>query len=99
MLYVFNQKHKANYIEPPGHLRENIVRLSYLVGLNETDCRILEFAVLIHTEKILDDSADTLGELSSLKMFHVLSVLLDRPEIEVRTSFSPHEVFGVDCLA
>ena len=73
---------------PPAGLDANIARLSALVGLSETDCRILEFAVLIHSEQLLDDTADWLGQLSSMKVIHVLSVLLDLPERDVRLSLS-----------
>jgi len=52
-------------------LHNNIRRLKELVGLSEIDCRILEFAVLIHTERVLDDLADELGSLSTVKMLHV----------------------------
>ena len=72
----------------PAGLNANIARLSVLVGLSETDCRILEFAVLIHSEQLLDDTADWLGQLSSMKVIHALSVLLDLPERDVRLSLS-----------
>ena len=64
----------------------NVARLAELVGLSDTDCRILEFAVLIHSERVLDDCADWLGQLSSAKVFQALSVLLDLPETQVRAS-------------
>ena len=73
----------------PSCLTSNVARLSRLVGLSETDCRILEFAVLIHTERVLDSTADWLGQFTSLKLFHTVSVLLDLPEQEVRLSLSP----------
>ena len=72
----------------------NVARLSELVGLTENDGRILEFAVLIHSEQLLDDAADWLGQLSSVKMFHALSVLLDLPEQEIRTSLSAQGVLA-----
>ncbi|MEO6986968.1 MAG: ATP-binding protein [Paralcaligenes sp.] len=72
----------------PACLCSNVARLSKLVGLSESDCRILEFAVMIQNERLLDDTADWLGQLSSVKVFHVLSVLLDLPEPEIRTSLS-----------
>lgn len=72
----------------PSCLAVNVVRLSKLVGLSDTDCRILEFAVLIHNERLLDDASEWLGQLSSVKVFHVLSVLLDLPEHEIRSSLS-----------
>ena len=70
----------------PKRLRANTARLAALVGLSETDCRVLEFAVLIHNERLLDDTADYLGALSSAKVFHALAGILDIPEREVRTS-------------
>jgi hypothetical protein len=72
----------------PPALAANRTRLAALVGLSETDCRILEFAVLIHTERLLDDTADWLGQLSSPKVCHVLSVLLDLPEADLRSTLS-----------
>ena len=42
----------------PIELQNNVARLARLVGLSNTDCRILEFAVLIQSERLLDDTAD-----------------------------------------
>lgn len=50
----------------PTILRDNVDRLSKLVGLSPTDCRILEFAVLIRNESLLDEACDRLGTLSLL---------------------------------
>lgn len=79
---------KLRQVSVPACLRENVARLSALVGLSDVDCRILEFSVLIQTERLLDDTADGLGQLSSVKVFHALSVLLDLPEIEIRASLN-----------
>ena len=49
----------------PHILRNNVDRLSKLVGLSSTDCRILEFAVMIRNEAMLDDVCEQLGTLSS----------------------------------
>lgn len=78
----------------PSCLSRNVERLSGLVGLTGTDARILEFAVFIHNERLLDDTADWLGSLSSVKMFHALSVLLDLPEHEIRSSLSPQAILA-----
>lgn len=75
-------------------LRSNVGRLSDLVGLSTTDCRILEFAVSIQNERLLDDTADWLGQLSSVKVFHALSVILDLPEPEIRTSLSSQNILA-----
>jgi hypothetical protein len=72
----------------PVCLHSNVTRLAELVGLSAVDCHILEFAILIQNERLLDDAADWLGNLTSLKAFYVLSVVLDIPEQEVRASLS-----------
>ena len=85
---------KLRNAAPPACLRSNVARLSTLVGLSETDCRILEFAVLIQNERLLDDTADWLGQLSSVKVFHALSALLDLPEHEIRASLSAQAILA-----
>lgn len=84
---------------PPACLRHNIGQLSDLVGLGTTDCRILEFAVSIHNERILDDTADWLGLISSVKVFHVLAVILNLPEPEIRASLSAQGILARSGLA
>ena len=73
----------------PACLSTNIARLSTLVGLSDTDCRLLEIAVFIHTEQLLDDAGDLLGQLSSRKLTRVLSALLDLPEPAIQAALSP----------
>lgn len=73
----------------PSPLSINIERLAEIVGLTPTDCRILEFTVLINSERLLDDVADCVGEISTVTLFYVLSVLLNIPESDVRESLSP----------
>lgn len=72
----------------PSCLTRNVERLSALAGLSATDCRILEFAVLIHTEKILEKTGYLLGDLTTKQVVNVLSVLLDLPQAEIRNSLS-----------
>lgn len=79
---------KFKNAEMPPNMRKNIARLSELVGLTGTDCRILEFAVSLQNERLLEETADWLGNLSSVKLFHVLSVLLNLPEQDIRSSLS-----------
>ncbi|NTV13130.1 MAG: hypothetical protein HGA96_04245 [Desulfobulbaceae bacterium] len=78
----------------PKILLDNISKLSRLVGLSETDCRILEFAVYIHTERLLDDTADWLGQMQSGKIYQVLSVLLDIPGQEIRAALSSKAILA-----
>lgn len=73
-------------------LAGNIKRLSSLVGLTVTDCRILEFVVLIHNEHILQEMANYLGDLTSVQLYHELAVLLDIPENEVRLSLNAKSI-------
>ena len=70
----------------PADLAQNTQHLADLVGLSPIDCRIIEFAVLIHSERLLDDTADWLGSLSSAKVYHALSVLLDLQETHIRAA-------------
>ncbi|MDO8312245.1 MAG: AAA family ATPase, partial [Sideroxyarcus sp.] len=85
---------KFGDVQVPSCLRSNVARLSELVGLSDTDCRILEFAVLVQSERILDDTADWLGDLSSQKVFNTLSVLLDLSESEIRSSLSAKAILA-----
>lgn len=82
----------------PACLRNNVGQLSDLVGLSTTDCRILEFAVLIHSDRLLDDTADWLGQLSSVKVFHALSMILNLPEPEIRASLSAQGILARSAL-
>ncbi|HZW13953.1 MAG TPA: ATP-binding protein [Noviherbaspirillum sp.] len=75
-------------------LTANIRNLSELVGLSNVDCRILEFAVAIHCERLLDDTADWLGMLTSAKLIYPLSVVLDVPETAVRTALSGQSILA-----
>ncbi len=88
---VESQCHDAT---PPTYLSRNLQRLTHLVGLSETDCRILEFVVFIKSEQLLEDAADQLGKLSSAKLFQVLSVLLDLPEPEIRLALGAQGILA-----
>jgi len=87
-LHAANER-KSRTTVVPLCLRTNVARLARLIGLSETDSRILEFTVLIQAERLLDDTADFLGQLTTLKTIHILSVLLNLPEPEIRASLSP----------
>ncbi|MDE0512154.1 MAG: ATP-binding protein [Gammaproteobacteria bacterium] len=86
-LYVSAEK-KLNLAAAPKCLAGNVRCLSALAGLSATDSRILEFAVLIHTEETLEKVSALLGELMSKQVFKILSVVLDLPQPEVRNSLS-----------
>lgn len=83
-----NAEKKFTKIQPSTYLQNNIRKLSHLAGLNDTECRILEFVVLIHINSLLDDASDFLGTLPTNKILHALSVILNLPEPSIRTSLS-----------
>lgn len=84
----------ARHAKIPAYLGANIARLAQLVGLSDAERLILAFAVLIRNEGLLDEAADWLGNLSSFKMFAVLSVVLDLPAPTVREALSAEGVLG-----
>ncbi len=93
-----DQRHEPQF---SACLESNIARLAELVGLSDTDCRILAFVVMLKNERLLDDTADWLGHLSSAKVFHVLGVLLDVPEPDVRDALNTQGVLaqsGLVCV-
>ena len=68
----------------PDVMRRNVARLAELVGLSPLDCRILELTVLLHIEPVLEETAEWLGYLSSVKVFRVLSGVLSTPESAIQ---------------
>ena len=95
-LRLLHQKAETKWAKAPlpACLRNNVGQLSNLVGLSATDCRILEFAVSIHNERLLDDAADWLGQISSVKVFHALSTILNLSEPEIRASLSAQGILA-----
>ncbi len=82
-------EHTARIMTGRIRLIDNIAKLRDLVGLSNTDCRILEFAVSLHSERLLDEAADLLGSLNTVNLIHALAVLLETPEKDVRSAVSP----------
>ncbi len=85
---------QADNVQASPTLRANMARLAELVGLSAVDCRILEFASMIHQDRVLDDCADTLGLLNSLKVIDVLAQVLGLKIDDVRAALSPHGVLA-----
>ena len=92
-LYESAEK-KFNITTVPECLSSNVQCLSTLAGLSATDCRILEFAVLIHTEYILERVCTMLGDLSSIKVFKVLSAVLGLPQPDIQKSLSKKSILS-----
>lgn len=70
----------------PASLLRNVAKLAALLSLNATDCRILEFAVSVHSGDLLEAAADLVSALSSPKVFQALSAILNVPEADIRAS-------------
>ena len=88
---VYEQvERSAHKTAPPEVLVTNIARLAALVHLSPTECRILEFASLLHAVRELDDMADVLGHLSAARTLDVLAQLLNLPGPEVKLALSAH---------
>ncbi len=75
-------------------LRRNVQKIAKLAGLSDSDCRILELAILIHDVKPLEEAADILGELSTPQVSEAVSGILDIPLPEVRASLSPKGILN-----
>ena len=86
-LYVTEEKNLSK-ARAPRILAGNVKRLSELARLSHTDCRILEFVILMHSDEILDEACRLLGELTIAKLFKALSKLLDLSEADIRASLS-----------
>ena len=76
----------ATYV--PKTLASNLDRLARLVSLTDTERRLLEFGVLMQTERCLTTAAEQLGEQSTAGMFRVLANVMGLPEADVRTALA-----------
>ena len=92
-MHIAAEAHAPRLDSPPG-LRVNMARLSELVGLSEIDCRILEFAALLHHDRALDDCADTLGHLDTLKVIDAVAVILALDRRCVQSALSAQGVLA-----
>lgn len=77
------QSHEFN-----SELRYNLNLLQQLLGLNQIECFILGFVVLLHSEQLLDDIADTLGTLTAAKCIKALAVILAVPYDDIRQALA-----------
>lgn len=67
-------------------LANNIKRIARLAKLSEIDCRLLEFATLLHVEPSLGKATEHFDDLSSRDVVCFLSALLTLPHAEIRSS-------------
>src|SRR5690606_36456664 len=72
-----------------GPLTKNISKLARLAGLTAVDCRVLEFAVILHNDEILQDATDCLATLQTRQLARPLPGLLSIPVADMAESIHP----------
>ncbi|HKR46613.1 MAG TPA: ATP-binding protein [Paraburkholderia sp.] len=75
--------------QPPAVVARNVERLQALVGLSDTEARILTFAVLVHTDRVLDKMSDWIGDLTSAGLYYALGAVLGIDEKAVCRALAP----------
>lgn len=88
----------AATIKLPHPLADNINQLTAQVGLSQVESQILAFAVLMHTQRLLETACGWLEKLNKFKVYHLLSVLLGFTEFEIREALSRHSVLSQTAL-
>jgi SpoVK/Ycf46/Vps4 family AAA+-type ATPase len=77
-------EHQLGCSQPPSPLVGNVTRIAKLAGLSDIESRILIFAIMLRHDSWIEEATGLLGDISNLKLFHVLSILLDAPEEAIR---------------
>lgn len=67
-----------------GCLGRNVAALGAMLNLSDAECRVLEFAIILHGDCMLRDAAGLLGSLSTDEMHRNLARILDMPEQQIR---------------
>ncbi|MDP3515606.1 MAG: ATP-binding protein [Pseudohongiella sp.] len=80
---------RAEALTLPPQLIANVALIAQLVGLNDAECRILEFCVMQASDPLLDAGTTTIGNLTTNKTILVLARLLRLNEAEVQQALSP----------
>lgn len=90
-----NQLHKSTQqqnlskaFQFSDELQYNLKLIQQLLDLNDVESTILGFVVMLNSEQLLDDIADTIGELTASKTIRALAVVLDLPYDEIRQALS-----------
>lgn len=72
----------------PDNLGDNLCKLARLIGLDEVDRALLGFCVLMHSDALLEEATDQLGQVGFNRTLRVLSTLLGQPQDAIRRSLS-----------
>lgn len=77
-----------------GVLRRNVDKLGDMVGLSEIDRVILEFATVVHSNRLLGEATRYLGELTTSRLVRVLAALLGLDDPDVAMSIAPRGILA-----
>ncbi len=92
-------EHNAASILLPQPLAGNLQQLTRQVGLSPVEAQVLAFAVLIRTDRVLNNVSAWLDPgLNSLKIYHLLSVLLGFSVTEIREALATRSVLSQTAL-
>jgi hypothetical protein len=92
------EKQAAKCVLPPL-LASNIQQLADLVGLSDVECQLFGFAIMVSNNRWLDEATVWLGqELNSIKVYHIMSVLLAVPEAAIREALASRSVLSQTAL-
>jgi SpoVK/Ycf46/Vps4 family AAA+-type ATPase len=87
-------EYENNNFRIEGVLRENLKQFGKLVGLSNTEIKVLGFAVAINSHKGLENIADTLGSLNGTDVIRYLSIILEIPMAKVQKSLDSRSVLS-----
>ena len=91
----YTRLEKSKYFTSSKTLTNNITKLSKLIGLNDYEEQILEFAILLDQYDILENATDLAGNrLNSKGAIKAISAILDIPQKAVADAFSSASKFG-----
>ena len=74
----------------PAMLQDNVQRLAALVGLDALEASILAFAACLHTEPLLEKTANMLEVLSAIQVVQTMALVLDVPDEQMHQALN-HE--------
>lgn len=77
-------------IDAPPRLQRNMHRLAGLIGLTDIDQQVMMFTTLLHTEELLEESTDRLGNANCRGSVRHIARILDLPVEQVNESLSPN---------
>lgn len=79
----------ASHGQIPDCLQQNIQQLSELMALSTTDTALMTFAILVHSDILLDAATNQFEPMNTGQALQKLAGLLQLPLAEVRHALSP----------